>query len=117
MVRFIDFVLAFLFSLFIGVILASPTYAAGSISREEFLETIGDDSLRGFVEANFKISESGLASRGGAEEPERAGERMPPFEIVARLPYGHERFVLRVDDRLQVVSCAESFYYAPYCLE
>jgi hypothetical protein len=113
--RVLDLVLLFFTMLLIGVLLPVKAHAGGSLSREEFLERIQDSEIRAFVEGNFDLEEDARAARIGRQDPARAGERVAPFEILARSRAGAQRVVVHVEGDVSILSCAGSVHYASDC--
>ncbi|MBS1960934.1 MAG: hypothetical protein JST04_01870 [Bdellovibrionales bacterium] len=93
--------------------------AGGSLSREEFLNAIGDESIRTYVAEHFALAEDGRALRAGRQLP-NAGERIAPFEIVAEATTGTDGpMVLHLDSvpthQVVLIPCAESVHYDAHC--
>ena len=104
--------------LFLSLI-ASPAHAAGSLSREDFLAAIGDPRMREYVAEHFQLAEDGRALRAGRQMP-NAGERIPPFEIVARSNDRDEApLVLRLSvsrgSQVLAIPCPASILFDPNC--
>jgi hypothetical protein len=100
-------------------ILVSTSHAGGSISREEFLDTLSDPSIRQYVAEHFQLAEEGRSLRAGRHMP-NAGARIPPYEILARPHFeGEEPVVLEVKSerstQVRILPCAESVFYDSHC--
>ncbi len=106
-------------ALFLSPLIA---HGGGTLSRDEFLSEISDLTLRAFIAQNFLIEEEGRAMRIGRQEP-NAGERVTPFEIIARPARSDEGnpapIVLRLDQpdttQLALVPCSKSEHYDEFC--
>ena len=99
--------------------LIATAHAGGSLGRDEFLGAISDPSIRGYVAEHFELAEEGRALRAGRLLP-NAGERIPPFEIVARsLDNGEPPVVLHLEAALSnqvlIVPCGASVHYDLNC--
>jgi hypothetical protein len=106
------------FLVFLSIIVSAK--AGGSLSREEFLTSISDPSIRTYVAEHFLLAEEGRALRAGHPMP-NSGERIPPFEIVARSYQDDEApVVLHLDTdpagQVLIVPCAASTHYDSDCL-
>ncbi len=93
--------------------------AAGSLSREEFLQKISDERLRQYVAEHFDLAEEGRSLRAGMSLP-NAGERLPPYEIVAYPCSGARNpVVLHLDSgpssQIVILPCAGSDHYDRDC--